>query len=58
MTRNTKRIVAFSASLTVLCALAWLGGYDFDTRSPVTAFTAAVFIYISAVAGAVAGLYE
>ena len=29
-----KRALIFVASMTVMCGIAWVGGYDFDRRGP------------------------
>lgn len=45
-----KRALIFVASMTVMCGIAWVGGYDFDRRGPDAAFLLAIGLWLSFVA--------
>jgi len=48
---NKKFILGFLASLVGFAALSWLGGYNFDERSPMVAWMAFNAVGLSAVVG-------
>ena len=43
-----KRITAAIATLCVLAALAWIGGFDFDKRDPFVAYFTGLALVIAA----------
>jgi hypothetical protein len=45
-----KRALIFVASMTVMCGIAWVGGYDFDRRGADAAFLLAIGLGLSFVA--------
>ena len=45
-----KRIIWTIAAALVTCALAWLGGFNFDTRGPNAAALAAAAIFFAGAA--------
>ena len=49
---NRKRIAAFLATAAVICALFWIGGYDFDHRSEMVAVMTAFSIIICSLVAA------
>jgi hypothetical protein len=55
---NSTRIAVFVVFQVVACFLAWLGGYDFDSRNALVAYMAGVSITFGALAAAYPGLGE
>lgn len=49
-------ITAFIITAALLSGVAWLGGYDFDHRSPDVACGASLGLMLSAVSGAIFGI--
>ena len=45
-----KRALIFVASMTVMCGIAWVGGYDFDRRGPDAAALLSFGLWLSFIA--------
>lgn len=51
---NRRGIIAFFAVLIVVAGLAWVGGFNFDQRSPLIAYYSAIVICVASAAYALA----
>lgn len=55
---NTKRVLVFCVILLVGCALAWLGGYDFDSRGLGVALAVGCLLIVAGLVATDPGLIE
>lgn len=47
---NRRGIIAFFAVLIAIAGLAWVGGYNFDQRSPTVAYFSAIALVAACIA--------
>jgi len=52
MKASTKRVIVALATISTGAALAWLGGYDFDTRNAWVAYVSFCVLLVSGVLAA------
>jgi succinate dehydrogenase/fumarate reductase cytochrome b subunit len=57
MKKTTLFITTFIITLALYAGLAWLGGYDFNTRNYAVAYGSALAICVSVITGILAAVF-
>jgi hypothetical protein len=58
MKQPTLFITTFTITLALCAGVAWLGGYDFNTRNYEVAYGSALAIYVSVITGILAVIFH